>query len=224
MFGEVTLPREPPSVLGMFDWLPPAVPLLPAVAIGLSVWYLLALRRVRSQGRQWSWVRTTSFLSGCVVLAAVTGLAVDSYGYRLFSAFMFQHLTLSILVPPLLVLGAPGRLLLRSTPHRGFGRHVLVAALAGLRCRASRVLVHHGFTIPVFLLTVISRIAWVNASGFPGWSIGVALGGALVEWLVWTLGLGTLALTWMRRQGPAPSVPTSHAPIDPPTPPVPVEA
>ncbi|MBL8141072.1 MAG: hypothetical protein JNM38_08190 [Acidobacteria bacterium] len=77
--------------------------------------------------------------------------------------------------------------------------------------------------IPVFLLTVISRIAWVNASGFPGWSIGVALGGALVEWLVWTLGLGTLALTWMRRQGPAPSVPTSHAPIDPPTPPVPVE-
>lgn len=49
-------------------------------------------------------------------LAAVTGLAIDGYGYRLFSAFMFQHLTLSILVPPLLVLGAPGRLLLRSTP------------------------------------------------------------------------------------------------------------
>ncbi|ORA02753.1 hypothetical protein BST17_21745 [Mycolicibacterium bacteremicum] len=172
MFGEVTLPKEPPSVLAMFDWLPPAVPLLPAVAMCLSVWYLLALRRVRSHGRHWSWIRTTSFLSGCAVLAAVTGLAVDSYGYRLFSAFMFQHLTLSILVPPLLVLGAPGRLLLRSTPHRGIGRYVLIAALAGLRCRASRLLVHHGFTIPVFLLSYyglyLSDLFDAAASGVGG--------------------------------------------------------
>ncbi|MCV7303574.1 cytochrome c oxidase assembly protein [Mycobacterium barrassiae] len=137
----------------MLGWLPPPVPLLPMVAVGLAVWYLVAVRIVRSHGRQWTWMRTASFLAGCTALAAVTGLAIDSYGYRLFSAFMFQHLTLSILVPPLLVLGAPGRLLLRSTPHRGVGRYVLIAALGALRCRASRIVLHPGFTIPVFLLS-----------------------------------------------------------------------
>lgn len=153
MIGELTLPTDPPSVLRMFDWLPPPVPLLPLVAIGAASWYLLAVYKVRTTGRRWSWTRTASFLSGCTVLAAVTGLAIDSYGYRLFSAFMFQHLTLSILVPPLLVLGSPGQLLLRSTAHRGLGRYVLIVALAALRCRASRVVLHPGFTIPVFLLS-----------------------------------------------------------------------
>lgn len=153
MIGEVVVPTSPPSVSAMLGWLPPPVPLLPVVAVGLAVWYLLAVRVVRSQGREWTWMRTASFLAGCIALAAVTGLAIDSYGYRLFSAFMFQHLTLSILVPPLLVLGAPGRLLLRSTPHRGVGRYVLIAALGALRCRLSRIVLHPGFTIPIFLLS-----------------------------------------------------------------------
>lgn len=153
VFGDVILPAEPPTVLRMFDWFVPPFPLLPAVAVGLAVWYLVALCALRSQGRQWSWIRTVSFMAGCSALAAVTGLAIDGYGYRLFSAFMFQHLTLSILVPPLLVLGAPGRLLLRSTPHHGLGRYVLVAALAGLRCRTSRIALHPGLTIPLFLLS-----------------------------------------------------------------------
>lgn len=153
MIGELVLPTTPPSLSTMLAWLPPPVPLLPVAAIGLAVWYLLAVRVVRAQGRTWPWTRTASFLTGCFALAAVTGLAIDSYGYRLFSAFMFQHLTLSILVPPLLVLGGPGRLLLRSTPHRGFGRYVVIAALSGLRCRVSRIVLSPGFTIPVFLLS-----------------------------------------------------------------------
>lgn len=116
MIGQVVLPIEPPSAAAMLGWFPPPVPLLPVVAVGLAVWYLCAVRIVTLHGRHWPASRTASFLAGCVALAAVTGLAIDGYGYRLFSAFMFQHLTLSILVPPLLVLGAPGRLLLRSTP------------------------------------------------------------------------------------------------------------
>lgn len=153
IIGQVALPIEPPSAAAMLGWFPPPVPLLPVVAVGLAVWYLCAVRIVTSHGRDWPATRTASFLAGCVALAAVTGLAIDGYGYRLFSAFMFQHLTLSILVPPLLVLGAPGRLLLRSTPHRGVGRYVLIGALGGLRCRGSRIVLHSGFTIPVFLLS-----------------------------------------------------------------------
>lgn len=153
VIGQVVLPTSPPSLWAMLGWLPPPVPILPVLAIVLAVWYLLAVRVIRCRGRQWAWTRTASFLAGCIALAAVTGLAIDGYGYRLFSAFMFQHLTLSILVPPLLVLGAPGRLLLRSTPHRGLGRYVVISALGGLRCRASRIVLHPGFTIPVFLLS-----------------------------------------------------------------------
>jgi cytochrome c oxidase assembly factor CtaG len=153
VIGELVLPTTPPSVSTMLAWLPPPVPLLPVVAIGSAVWYSIAVWTVTARGGAWPWTRTVSFLAGCLVLAAVTGLAIDSYGYRLFSAFMFQHLTLSILVPPLLVLGAPGRLLLRSTPHRGVGRYVLIAALGGLRCRVSRIVLNPGFTIPVFLLS-----------------------------------------------------------------------
>jgi cytochrome c oxidase assembly factor CtaG len=151
--SELPTPSAPPSVTTMLDWLPPPVPLLPVVAVGAAVWYVVAIRVLKKRGGVWKSRRTLSFLAGCLALAAVTGLAVDSYGYRLFSAFMFQHLTLSILVPPLLVLGAPGRLLLRSTPHRGLGRYLLIVALGGLRCRLTRVVLHPAVTIPVFLLS-----------------------------------------------------------------------
>ncbi|WP_264079786.1 cytochrome c oxidase assembly protein, partial [Mycolicibacter hiberniae] len=99
------------------------------------------------------WWSTACFLSGCLILGAVMGLSIERYGFRLFSAFMFQQLALSILVPPLLVLGSPGRLLLRSTPHRGPGRWVLAAALAGLRTRAGAFLLHPAVTIPLFLFS-----------------------------------------------------------------------
>lgn len=53
--------------------------------------------------------------TGNLALAAVTGLAVENFGYALFSVFMFQQLTLMMAIPPLLVLGSPGTLLLRAT-------------------------------------------------------------------------------------------------------------
>ena len=79
--------------------------------------YLLGALRLWRQHRRWSVLRTVSFVSGCAVLAAVTGLAVEDYGEALLSVFMFQQLTLMMAIPPLLVLGSPGALLLRATPH-----------------------------------------------------------------------------------------------------------
>ncbi|MBM4569095.1 cytochrome c oxidase assembly protein [Rhodococcus hoagii] len=66
---------------------------------------------------------------------------------------MFQHLTPSMAIPPMLVLGAPGTLFLRTTPHRGVGRTMLTAALAGLRSPAARVLLSPGVTVPLFLFS-----------------------------------------------------------------------
>ena len=151
--GLTTIPAEPPTVWSLFAWNPPAIPVLPVVAALLAGWYLLSVLQLRRMGRRWPWWSTACFLSGCLIMGAVMGLSIDRYGFRLFSAFMFQQLTLSILVPPLLVLGSPGRLLLRSTPHHGPGRWVLVAALTGLRSRAAALLLHPAVTIPLFLFS-----------------------------------------------------------------------
>ncbi|WP_032703651.1 cytochrome c oxidase assembly protein [Mycobacteroides abscessus] len=149
----MTPPPAPPSITSMLTWDPPAIPVLPTIAVLMALWYMCAAARVHKSGRRWPWPRTVSFITGCLVLAAVNGLAIEGYGLRLFSAFMFQQLTLTVLVPPLLVLGSPGRLLLRSTAHRGLGRLVLIAALAGLRSRTARILLNPGLTIPLFLFS-----------------------------------------------------------------------
>lgn len=146
-------PDVAPSLSTLLTWQPQPFPLLPAAGIVLAVWYYLAVARIRRTGRSWPWWRTACFLAGCLLLVAVTGLGIEAYGYGLFSAWMFQHLTLSMTVPPLLVLGSPGTLLLRSTPHRGLGRWVLVIALGALRSRAARIALHPGFTIPLFLFS-----------------------------------------------------------------------
>jgi cytochrome c oxidase assembly factor CtaG len=104
--GLLQPPAPPPTLASMLAFDLPPVPLLPAAAVVMAVGYGVGILRMRRLGRSWPVGRSVSFFTGCAVLAAVTGLAIESYGFRLFSAFMFQQLTLSILVPPLLVLAA----------------------------------------------------------------------------------------------------------------------
>ncbi|MFC9995793.1 cytochrome c oxidase assembly protein [Nocardia sp. NPDC127526] len=151
--GAVHLPEVAPTLPALLAWNPQPVPVLPVIGIVAAVLYGWGVWRVRAAGRDWPWWRTACFMTGCAVLVAVTGLAIEGYGYKLFSIWMFQHLTLSIAIPPLWVLGSPGLLLLRATAHHGAGRVVLVAALAGLRSRIARILLHPGVTIPLFLFS-----------------------------------------------------------------------
>ena len=149
----VWIPDAPPTLGGFLTPAPLPAPVLPLLAGLLAVAYLAGAIRMWVRGRGWPVWRTVSFLLGCVALAAVTGLAVENFGYALFSVFMFQQLTLMMLVPALLVLGSPGTLLLRATPHRGWGRIVLRVAFHGLRSRVARWLLHPAFTVPLFLLS-----------------------------------------------------------------------
>jgi len=57
--------------------------LLPVAATMMAAIYLLGASRLWRQRRRWSVLRTVSFVSGCAVLAAVTGLAVEDYGEAL---------------------------------------------------------------------------------------------------------------------------------------------
>ncbi|WP_405219514.1 cytochrome c oxidase assembly protein [Agrococcus sp. Ld7] len=143
----------PPSFDQFLLPVSPTVPVLPAAAAILAIAYLTGVVRLRRHGHRWPWLRTACFLLGCVLLAIVAGAGIDAYGQLMFSIFMFQQLALMMVIAPLLVLGSPGSLLLRATPHRGVGNTVLRVALCGLRSRAARFALHPALVIPLMLLS-----------------------------------------------------------------------
>lgn len=150
--GPVWIPSDPPS---MATYLAPTiqpVPVIPVIGLVLAGLYLAGAIRVWASGRRWSPWATLSFVSGCAVLVVVMGAGVEGYGLEMFSVFMFQQLTLMMTVPPLLVLGRPGTLLLRSVPHNRAGAVVLSGARWGLRSWVGRVALHPVLMIPLFLL------------------------------------------------------------------------
>ncbi len=151
MIRDADLPQEPPG-LSQFLATQFFDSPIPSLAVGVAVLYLVGAIRLRASGRSWPIGRTIVFLLGCLVMILVTGTGVERYGTAMVSVFMFQQLTLMMLVPPLLVLGSPGTLLLRATPRRGPGRVVLRIALAALRTRVAVWLVHPAVTVPLFLL------------------------------------------------------------------------
>lgn len=147
------IPDTPPTLEAFLTPTMPAAPVLPILGMLMAALYLAGAIRLWRQRRRWSVVRTVCFLIGCIALIAVTGLAVEAYGYLLFSVFMFQQLTLMMAIPPLLVLDAPGTLLLRATPHHGAGRVVLRVALGALRSRAARWALSPWIAMPLFLMS-----------------------------------------------------------------------
>lgn len=150
--GPVRWPTLPPSFEQFFAIELQPIPILPVVALILATAYVTGAIRMLAQGTRWSLIRTVCFLLGCLLLLVVTGAGVEGYGLGMFSVFMFQQLTLMMVVAPLLVLGSPGTLLLRATPHRGIGRSVLRIALSGLRSRVARFALHPALVIPLMLL------------------------------------------------------------------------
>lgn len=151
--GPVWVPTAPPDLTQFLAPNLQPVPLIPAIGVILFVAYSAGAIKLWATGRRWSVVRTVCFLTGCVILAVVMGAGLEGYGYRMFSVFMFQQLTLMMAVPPLLVLGSPGTLLLKAVPHSGFGMIIQRAALGSLRSRAARIALHPAVMIPLFLFT-----------------------------------------------------------------------
>jgi len=145
-------PTVPPDLATLIGLSPSAASTLPIVAVALAVAYATGAVRLWTTGRRWSPWRSASFLLGCAALWAISGLGVDDYGRVLLSVFMFQQLTLLMVVPALLVLGSPGTLLLRATPHAGLGRTVLRISHAGLRSPVTRLLLQPWVTVPLYLL------------------------------------------------------------------------
>ena len=78
--------------------------------LGLASWYLLETGRQPGVSR----VRQACFYAGTVLAAAVIVGPVAELAFEYFWAHMIQHISLMMLISPLLILGSPGQLLLNS--------------------------------------------------------------------------------------------------------------
>jgi putative copper resistance protein D len=91
------------------------------IALGAIVLYLYGVLKLRQRGDHWPVARTISWVLGMLVLLYVTNGAPNAYQEYLFSMHMVGHMMLSMLVPVLLVPGAPVTLITRTQQARKDG-------------------------------------------------------------------------------------------------------
>jgi len=155
MTGSMWMPTQPPTFANLLGWHPQPIPVLPVLALLLAVLYLWAVWRIHHTGSRWPLQRTIWWMLGVATLLLVSGTGLDGYGMELFSAHMVQHMTLSMLSPVLLALGAPMTLLLRTLPARQGGGWTARKALLGLlHSRFARFATHPGITTSLFLMSL----------------------------------------------------------------------
>ncbi len=86
-------------------------------------------RGVRASRRPWRWWRTLTFFLGLAAVVVALASGIELLAGDLFSVHMVQHMLLTIVAAPLLMLGAPVRPLLRGLP--AVVRSQVVRPLAG---------------------------------------------------------------------------------------------
>jgi cytochrome c oxidase assembly factor CtaG/putative copper export protein len=142
----------PPTVARVFfDWRFDLI--FGTAAIVMAVLYVLGVRRLRGRGDAWPMGRTLAWMCGCAALLFTTSSGLGRYMPAMFSMHMVAHMMLSMLVPILLVLGAPMTLALRALPAAGRDeppgpREWLLAAL---HSRVSRFLTNPIVATVVFV-------------------------------------------------------------------------
>lgn len=96
-------------------------PVVMIVLAGVAIAYAAGVRRLWSRagpGRGATGWQVASFAAGMAVLAVALVSPLDGLGEALFSAHMAQHVVLTAVVPPLLLLGRP-LVLIWALPQRG---------------------------------------------------------------------------------------------------------
>lgn len=127
---QVDLPSYGESLLG-FPYPPPPTaesvglgfhldPLFLTLSLIAGVLYLTGVVRLRRRGDQWPVLRTVSWLLGLAVVMWCTNAGISVYAQVSVGLHMLQHMTLTMLGPIFLVMGAPATLALRALkPARG---------------------------------------------------------------------------------------------------------
>ncbi|MGI5270570.1 cytochrome c oxidase assembly protein [Nonomuraea sp. CA-218870] len=124
--------------------------LLAAVLAGL---YGAGVVRLLRRGDTWPWGRTASWYAGVAILTFATQSGVARYAKVMFDVHMIEHMTLAMIVPIFLVLGAPITLALRAlkpAARRGDrGPREWLTAI--LHSGYVRVISHPGIATAIFI-------------------------------------------------------------------------
>jgi putative copper resistance protein D len=189
------LSGAPAAAHGVAAGPPEASMLLTAWSFDIEVWlpvllaawgYLLLVRSVDRahpgnpvpRRRVWYW------LSGLAVLLVATQSVIGAYDTTLFTVHMAQHLLLTMIAAPLLLLGAPVTLLLRAASP-DVRRDIILPVL---HSRIVRVVSH-----PIVAWGQFAVVMW--ASHFSG-LFDAALEDPLIHVLEHVLYLGSALLFW----------------------------
>ncbi|GLW10619.1 copper resistance protein D [Microtetraspora sp. NBRC 13810] len=163
------------------------------IAVLLGGLYLAGVVRLRRRGDSWPPGRTVAWLVGVVILVIATQSGVSRYAQVLFSVHMVEHMTLSMLVPIFLVLGAPVTLALRAlrpAARRGDrGPREWITVI--LHSRVVRVLAHPIVATAIFIVstyalyfTPLFAAAMEEHLGHITMTLHFLLSGSLFFWII----------------------------------------
>lgn len=145
------------------------------VAAGL---YCAGVMRLRSRGDRWPWGRTVSWLLGIGIVIWCTNASIAMYAQVSVGLHMVQHMTLAMLAPILLVLGAPATLALRALPPaRGNERGPREWLVWLLQSWVTRLLTN---PVYVFVVYVIGLYGLYFTPAF-GWLMGSHVGHVIMQ-------------------------------------------
>ena len=144
--GAVPAPPDGPALLA---WS--VEPITLGVLLALGSGYAAGLVRLRRRGTPHPRAAVAAWWGGLAVVAVALLSPVDRYADVSFAVHMVQHVLLTLVAPPLLALGAPVTLALRTLPP-GSARRLA----RGLRSRPVAFLTH-----PVVAFAVFAGVPWV---------------------------------------------------------------
>lgn len=186
-------PVEPSPAILFEGWIFAVDVWLPVILAGLVYWQARNLVDQRHPAnpvprwRMWAW------MGGLAAIVVALASPIEFYDTTLFSAHMIQHLLLTMVAAPLLVLGAPITLLLRAASPEARHRWILPV----LHSRAVRVI-----SYPVVAWMLFALVMW-----FTHFSplFDAALDDVMLHRLEHALYLGTAMLFWWPVVGADPS-------------------
>ncbi len=123
----------------------------------LAFFYLAGVWRLRKRGDSWPIHRTLLWMAGLALLFYVTNGGVNAYEKYLFSVHMLAHMLLGMMIPVLLVPGAPVTLALRTIAKRVDGsRGPREWIMLGVHSRIAGVLAN-----PIVAAVLFAASLWV---------------------------------------------------------------
>jgi putative copper resistance protein D len=140
--------------------------------------YLAGVIRLLRRGDRWPWGRTIAWIIGLVIVIWTTNGGIATYAQMSVGWHMVQHMTMTMLAPIMLVLGAPATLALRALhaskgPERGPREWLMWF----LHTPLTRLL-----TNPIFVLVIyVLGLYGLYFTGLFGWLMGSHVGHLAME-------------------------------------------